>query len=80
VIAMTETALIHMQGGRWDGTLFEIEIDPLTNEPPQTFEISEDGLLLLDPHSLKPIGRQFGSNASGSDFLSPRSAEECPTD
>jgi hypothetical protein len=73
---MTDTALVHIQGGRWDGSLFEILIDPQTHLPPTEFTVSEDGLALIsatDPP--QEIGRLFGSNSSGSSFLAADAAE-----
>ena len=81
MITMNNTALVQIQGGRWDGSLFEILIDPNTNEPPPEFRISDDGLALLtlsDPP--QEIGRIYGSNSAGTTFLSPEAAEATESD
>lgn len=47
---MVETAIIQMDGGKWDGREFVVEIDPQTLEPITPVTISEDGNYLLNQH------------------------------
>lgn len=59
---MTEMALIYINGGRWDGNIYEIQLDPSTNSPPQFFSISDDGLVLLSQDGLTEIGRLYSGS------------------
>lgn len=71
-----EKALVEINGGAWDGTVFTIEIDPTTNEPPPEFQVTDDGLYLITSTG-RLIGRRYGDpnyDSKLDDFF-PR---ECP--
>jgi hypothetical protein len=56
-----ERALVEISGGLWDGTVFEIDLDPNTGEPPPTFDVSDDGQYLLDLTRSRILGRRYGA-------------------
>ena len=54
-----EKALVEINGGPWDGTVFTIEIDNDTGEPPREFRVSDDGQELTTL-SGRVIGSRYG--------------------
>lgn len=72
-----EKALVEINGGAWDGTVFTIDIDPETGDPPPEFVVDPTGQELLTPNGEKVIGYRYG-NPTLTPNLDDYFPRECP--